>query len=248
MPGARQEGRARWSRRTSASSPTPTRAASRSQDLDATGGATGRATGRYVATYGDEPDVTGTITFGVLRDRGTPRIALISARQDPPRCASSRARCCSVTALPGSTCVPGRGLHLAHLRVARQERVEEAAGVLRLDLQPEPFELVLRGVDVAADDVGERDALLEHDPQRSEVGPPAVRAGGDVDQVRARLEVDLGHEPPTVDGDVVAEHLDRGAHRLDPAADLDAAVAPRLAVGGAGQRELRPRARRRGGR
>jgi hypothetical protein len=28
--------------------------------------------------------VTGTITFGILRDRGTPRIALISARQDPP--------------------------------------------------------------------------------------------------------------------------------------------------------------------
>jgi hypothetical protein len=26
--------------------------------------------------------VTGTIVFGVLRDRGTPRIALISARQD----------------------------------------------------------------------------------------------------------------------------------------------------------------------
>ena len=31
-----------------------------------------------------EPDVTGTIVFGVLRDRGKPRIALISARQDPP--------------------------------------------------------------------------------------------------------------------------------------------------------------------
>ena len=63
------------------------------EDLDATGGATGRASGRYVATYGDQPDVTGTITFGVLRDRGTPRIALISARQDPPRSLSSRARC-----------------------------------------------------------------------------------------------------------------------------------------------------------
>ena len=48
------------------------------------GGATGRASGRYVATYAGEPDVTGTITFGVLRDRGEPRIALISARQDPP--------------------------------------------------------------------------------------------------------------------------------------------------------------------
>jgi hypothetical protein len=54
------------------------------RDLSASGGATGRASGRYVATYADEPDVTGTITFNILRDRGTPRIALISARQDPP--------------------------------------------------------------------------------------------------------------------------------------------------------------------
>jgi hypothetical protein len=54
------------------------------EDLQATGGATGRASGRYVATYAGEPDVTGTITFGMLRDRGTPRIALISAHQDPP--------------------------------------------------------------------------------------------------------------------------------------------------------------------
>jgi hypothetical protein len=52
------------------------------QDLDTSGGATGRASGRYVATYGGEPDVTGAITLNVLRDRGEPRIALISARQD----------------------------------------------------------------------------------------------------------------------------------------------------------------------
>jgi ketosteroid isomerase-like protein len=51
-------------------------------DFEATGGATGRASARFVATYADEPDVTGSIVFGMLRDRGTPRIALISARQD----------------------------------------------------------------------------------------------------------------------------------------------------------------------
>ena len=54
------------------------------RDLAAEGGATGRATGRFVATYGSGPDVTGAIVFNVLRDRGSPRIALISARQDPP--------------------------------------------------------------------------------------------------------------------------------------------------------------------
>ena len=54
------------------------------EDLDVAGGATARATGRYVATYADAPDVTGTITFGILSDRGRARIALISARQDPP--------------------------------------------------------------------------------------------------------------------------------------------------------------------
>ncbi len=84
VPGARQEGRAQvigaYKRQFGDSE-------TRSfdvRDLSATGGATGRASGRYVAKYADEPDVTGTITFNVLRDRGTPRIALISARQDPP--------------------------------------------------------------------------------------------------------------------------------------------------------------------
>ena len=54
------------------------------RDLAAEGGATGRATARFVATYGGGPDVTGAIVFNVLRDRGSPRIALISARQDLP--------------------------------------------------------------------------------------------------------------------------------------------------------------------
>jgi hypothetical protein len=84
VPGARQEGRAAVLasyKRQFADSDTRSFEV---EDLKATGGATGRASVRYVATYADEPDVTGTITFGVLRDRGTPRIALISARQDPP--------------------------------------------------------------------------------------------------------------------------------------------------------------------
>jgi ketosteroid isomerase-like protein len=84
VPGARQSGRAevvRSYKRQFADSETRSFEV---EDLRAAGGATGRASGRYVATYDGEPDVTGTITFGVLRDRGTPRIALISARQDPP--------------------------------------------------------------------------------------------------------------------------------------------------------------------
>jgi len=82
VPGARQEGRAdvvKAYRNQFAESDTKS---FKVDDLQASGGATGRATGRYVATYRGDPDVTGTITFGVLRDRGTPRIALISARQD----------------------------------------------------------------------------------------------------------------------------------------------------------------------
>jgi serine/threonine-protein kinase len=82
VPGARQEGRGdvvAAYRRQFADSDTRSFDV---EDLEASGGATGRATGRYVATYRGEPDVTGTITFGMLRDRGVPRIALISARQD----------------------------------------------------------------------------------------------------------------------------------------------------------------------
>jgi serine/threonine-protein kinase len=52
------------------------------EDLEVQGGAAARASGRYVATYRGDPDVTGAIAFNVLRDRGEPRIALISARQD----------------------------------------------------------------------------------------------------------------------------------------------------------------------
>jgi ketosteroid isomerase-like protein len=84
VPGARQRGRAAVLasyKRQFADSDTRSFEV---EDLQATGGATGRASGRYVATYAGEPDVTGTITFGMLRDRGTPRIALISAHQDPP--------------------------------------------------------------------------------------------------------------------------------------------------------------------
>jgi serine/threonine-protein kinase len=84
VPGARQTGRAeviRSYRRQFADSDTRSFEV---QDLETSGGTTGRATGRYVATYDGEPDVTGTITFGVLRDRGTPRIAMILARQDAP--------------------------------------------------------------------------------------------------------------------------------------------------------------------
>jgi ketosteroid isomerase-like protein len=84
VPGARQEGRAavlKAYRRQFADSETRS---FELRDLTATGGAAGRATARFVATYAGEPDVTGTIVFNVLRDRGTPRIAQISARQDAP--------------------------------------------------------------------------------------------------------------------------------------------------------------------
>jgi hypothetical protein len=82
VPGARQEGRtavlASYKRQFDDSD---TRTFEL-EDLEVQGGSAGRASGRYVATYKGEPDVTGAIAFNVLRDRGEPRIALISARQD----------------------------------------------------------------------------------------------------------------------------------------------------------------------
>ena len=82
VPGARQTGRAEVMRAYKAQFADSDTRSFDVEDLDVSGGTTGRATGRYVATYGGEPDVTGTITFGVLRDRGTPRIAMILAHQD----------------------------------------------------------------------------------------------------------------------------------------------------------------------
>ena len=84
MPGARQNGRAAVLALLPAQFADSETRSFELRDLATSGGATGRASGRYVATYAGDPDVTGTITFGVLRDRGEPRIALISARQDPP--------------------------------------------------------------------------------------------------------------------------------------------------------------------
>ncbi len=84
VPGARQRGRAAVLaayRRQFEDSETRS---FELRDLVVSGGAAGRASARFVATYGGDPDVTGAIVFNVLRDRGTPRIALISARQDPP--------------------------------------------------------------------------------------------------------------------------------------------------------------------
>ena len=85
VPGARQEGRAAVLQAYRNQFEDSETRSFELRDLAATGGATGRASARFVATYAGEPDVTGSIVFGVLRDRGTPRIALISARQDPPR-------------------------------------------------------------------------------------------------------------------------------------------------------------------
>jgi serine/threonine-protein kinase len=84
VPGARQEGRAEIVRAYRRQFDDADTRSFKLEELAAEGGATGRASARFVATYAGEPDVTGTIVFGVLRDRGTPRIALISARQDPP--------------------------------------------------------------------------------------------------------------------------------------------------------------------
>jgi ketosteroid isomerase-like protein len=51
-------------------------------DLQAEGGPSGRATAHYRASYKGEPDTTGTMTWIVIRERGRPRITLISARPD----------------------------------------------------------------------------------------------------------------------------------------------------------------------
>jgi serine/threonine-protein kinase len=49
------------------------------RDLQVRGGDAGRATGSYEVTRGGRPPITGDIVFGVVRQAGTPRIALIAA-------------------------------------------------------------------------------------------------------------------------------------------------------------------------
>jgi ketosteroid isomerase-like protein len=49
------------------------------QDLEVTGGRAGRASGRYRVEREDDDAIEGDIVFGVVRDRGRPRISLIAA-------------------------------------------------------------------------------------------------------------------------------------------------------------------------
>jgi serine/threonine protein kinase len=49
------------------------------KDLEVLGGDAGRATGSYEVTRAGRPPITGDIVFGVVRQAGTPRIALIAA-------------------------------------------------------------------------------------------------------------------------------------------------------------------------
>ena len=50
--------------------------------LEAEGGEAGRATGRYRLEVAGRRPVTGEIVFGVVRDRGRPRIGLVAATPD----------------------------------------------------------------------------------------------------------------------------------------------------------------------
>ena len=82
LPGARQRGRSAVMAAYRAQFSGSDTRGFELRGLDADGGAAGRATARYRVTYGGEPDVTGTITFGVRRERGRPRIALVAATPD----------------------------------------------------------------------------------------------------------------------------------------------------------------------
>ena len=210
VPGARQEGRAavlRAYRRQFADSET------RSFELARPRGdrraRPGRATARFVATYAGEPDVTGTIVFGVLRDRGTPRIALISARQDTEPTLSSRARPCSVTSLPGSTCVPAPRPHSQTFGSPGRIGSKKPPPSSCVHLQAEALELLLRGVGVAADDVGDRHAHLAHD-RASRRSPGGGRAAPAATSIRFApgSSGTSAREAAGLDGDLAAEHLD----------------------------------------
>jgi hypothetical protein len=52
-------------------------------DLGVRAGEAGRAAGRYTVDRAGAPDVTGRIVFGVVREAGRPRIALLAATPDP---------------------------------------------------------------------------------------------------------------------------------------------------------------------
>ena len=103
------------------------------EDLEARGGRAGRASGAYRVERKGGDAIEGRIVFGVVRDRGQPRIALIAVTPRAERSAGARDDDADRRAAPhlGAR----RRLLLAHAQALRHERVEEAAAALALEAE-----------------------------------------------------------------------------------------------------------------
>ena len=51
-------------------------------DLEVIAGAAGRLAGRYTVRRAQRDDIEGSVTFGVVREAGRPRIALVATQPD----------------------------------------------------------------------------------------------------------------------------------------------------------------------
>ena len=140
--------------------------------------------------------------------------------------------------LPGSSSAPGPG-RLSHITgVAGEQRIEQPAAALLVDLEPEGLELLARRLGLAPGEIRHADAHLAHDPQRREGGAAPGRGGRDVDDVRARLERDRrALKVPSCDRGLAAEHRDRGARGRDAPGDPHAVLPHDRGVGRGGQAE-----------
>ena len=211
------------------------------QDLDVHGGRVGRASGGYRVSREGRDAIEGRIVFGVVRDRGQPRIALIAVtpRAEP----SAGAGDDDADGAPAPDLAARRRLLLADAEALRDERVEEAAAARAVEAEAATLDPALGIVDTGADEVRHRHPLLARDAEGGERRRAVAGRGGDVDDVGPGLERDLGAEAAAAD--LRAPPLDlhlRGA-RADAAGDLHGAAEDERGVGWARDLQLHRRLR-----
>ena len=202
-------------------------------DLEVEGGRAGRAIGRYRVDRSEGDPYEGDITFGVVRERGEPRIKLIAAT--PVSYAALRDDGADRRAPPDF--LAGLRLLVADCGVAGDDVLEQSAALLDLELEAGVVQPRLGVLNRQAREVGHLDQHLAPDPHGGHRRTAVARDRHHVDHVRARLERDLGGERAAADRGRLAHHQHLRALGGDGPADLHPLGLDRARVGRRRDRE-----------
>ena len=136
-------------------------------DLEVSGGRAGRASGSYRVERKGRDAIEGRIVFGVVRDRGRPRIALIAVT--PARLSAQQARATTTrTVLPRRTWLPAAGSCSHTPRPLGTSESRKPPPRCGLEREAAALGHALGVVDAGADQVRDRHPLLARDAEGGE--------------------------------------------------------------------------------